>query len=116
MPAFVVSAYGAGGVVHEHYSTAGIVRTIELILGLPPMTVYDASARPLYAAFAAQPDLQPYDALPERVDLHETNKATAYRAADSARADFSREDAVPSTELNDILWHAVRGRSAPDPG
>jgi hypothetical protein len=113
MPAFVISAYSAGGVVHEHYSTAGIVRTIELILGLPPMTVYDASARPLYAAFALAPDTAPYEALPARVPLDETNKRTAYRAADSARADFSREDAVPSGELNDILWHAVRGRAAP---
>jgi YVTN family beta-propeller protein len=115
MPAYVIGAYSAGGLVHGHYSTAGIVRTIELILGLPPMTVYDARALPLYAAFGGQPDPQPFDVLPERVDLDETNKATAYRAADSARADFSREDAVPSAELNDILWHAVRGRSAPEP-
>jgi sugar lactone lactonase YvrE len=115
MPAFAISPYSAGGVVHQHFSTAGIVRTIELILGLPPMTVYDAGARPLYAAFTTQPDLRPYDALPARLDLDEINKRTAYRAADSARADFSREDAVPSAELNDILWHAVRGTSAPEP-
>jgi YVTN family beta-propeller protein len=113
MPAFVISAYAAGGVVHAHYSTAGVVRTIELILGLPPMTVYDARALPLYAAFATKPDTSPYAALPARVPLDETNKNTAYRAADSARADFSREDAVPNAELNDILWHAVRGSDAP---
>ncbi len=115
MPAYAIAAYSAGGIIHRHYSTAGIVRTIETILNLPPLTVYDASAQPLYAAFATVPDLRPYDALPARVDTGALNGATAYRAADSARADFSREDAVPSAELNDIVWHAVRGRDAPLP-
>jgi YVTN family beta-propeller protein len=115
MPAYVVSAYGAGGVIHQHFSTAGIVRTIEIILGLPPMTVYDASARPLYEAFAQTPDLRPYDALPAAIDITAVNARTAYRAADSLRADFTREDAVPSGELNDIIWHAVRGANTKDP-
>jgi YVTN family beta-propeller protein len=115
MPAYVISAYGAGGVIHQHYSTAGIVHTIEILLGLPPMTVYDANAQPLYAAFAAQPDFTPYTALPARTDIDTLNTATSYRAADSARADFSREDAVPSGELNDIVWHAVRGAKAKNP-
>jgi len=115
MPAYVISAYGAGGVIHQHYSTAGIVHTIEILLGLPPMTVYDANAQPLYAAFAAQPDFTPYTALPARTDIDALNTATSYRAADSARADFSREDAVPSGELNDIVWHAVRGAKAKNP-
>jgi YVTN family beta-propeller protein len=112
MTAYVASPYAKGGVVHARYSTAGILRTIELILGVPPMSAYDAVARPLYDAFGASPDTRPYDALPETADLEARNAATAYRAAESARLDFSREDAAPPALLNDIVWHAVRGGAA----
>ncbi|MBC5800121.1 MAG: hypothetical protein GIX03_02205 [Candidatus Eremiobacteraeota bacterium] len=109
MTAYVVSAYARGGVVHAHHSTAGIVRTIELILGLPPLSAYDAAALPLDDAFSATPDFRPYDALPETVDLSARNTAAAYRARDSAGLDFSREDAAPDAMLTDIITHAVRG-------
>jgi YVTN family beta-propeller protein len=115
MTAYVASPYAAGGVLGEHYSTAGIVRSIELILGLAPLSVYDAAARPLYAAFQAKADLRPFDALPAKIDLNARNSYAAYRAADSLAADFSREDRVPDALLNDLIWHAVRGPSAAPP-
>ena len=115
MPIYVVSPYAGGGVRHEHYSTAGIVRTIEMLLGIPPLSAYDAAAEPLYQAFTDKPDLRPYDVLPETVDLEAKNSLAAYRARDSARLDFSREDAVPDATLNDIVWHAVRGARATPP-
>jgi YVTN family beta-propeller protein len=115
MPVYVVSAYAAGGVQHAHYSTAGIVRSIELILGLKALSAYDAAARPLYAAFKANPDLRPYDALPARVDLDALSASSAYRARDSVAADFAHEDRVPEATLNDIVWHAVRGAKATPP-
>ena len=103
---YLISPYAAGGLQHAHYSTAGVLRTIELILGLPPMSAYDASAQPLYAAFTDKPNFAAYDALPEQVDLEARNSSLSYRAADSAKMDFSRADAVPPGELNDILAHA----------
>jgi YVTN family beta-propeller protein len=116
MPAYVVSAYARGGVVHGHHSTAGIVRTIETMLGLPALSSYDSSASTLDDAFvpsaAAKPDVRPYDPLPETVDLEAKNAATAYRAADSARLDFSRADAVDDALLGDIVEHAVRAARA----
>lgn len=115
MTAYVVSPYSRGGVVHEHYSTAGVVRTIELLLHLGPMSTYDAAARPLAGAFGSTAHLAPYDALPPKVDLDARNGVAAYRAADSARADLSREDGVPEAEMNDIVWHAVRGASSTPP-
>ena len=115
MTAFVASPYAAGGVLHEHYSTAGILRSIELILGLAPLSVYDAAARPLYAAFHARADLRPFDAVPAKIDLNARNSYAAYRAADSLAADFSREDRVPDALLNDLIWHAVRGPAATPP-
>jgi YVTN family beta-propeller protein len=115
MPIFFASPYAKGGVLHQHYSTAGILRTIELILGLAPLSAYDASANPLYAAFTPVPDLRPFDALPPSVDLDARNAKTAYRAADSARLDLSHEDRAPAATMNDIVWRAVRGANAPLP-
>jgi YVTN family beta-propeller protein len=115
MTAYVASAYAAGGVLHQHYSTAGIVRSIELILGLPPLSAYDATAQPLFAAFTSKPDPRPFDALPAAIDIKTKNPVTAYRAADSLAADFSHEDRVPDAELNDLIWHAVRGAKATPP-
>ncbi|GAC1546504.1 MAG: alkaline phosphatase family protein [Vulcanimicrobiaceae bacterium] len=112
MTAYVVSAYARGGVVHGHHSTAGIVRTIEALLGLPALSIYDSTATTLGDAFVAaataQPDLRPFDALPETVDLTATNAANAYRAADSARLDFSHADAADAATLGDIVRHAAR--------
>ena len=111
---YLASPYARGGVQHEHYTTSGVLRTIELILGLPPLTPYDAGARTLAAAFTATPDLRPFDALEPQTDLDAKNAATAYRAGDSGRLDFAHADAVPDGTLNDILWHATRG-DAPEP-
>ena len=93
--AFVVSPYARGGLVHEHYATVGILRTIELLLGMAPLSNYDASAVPLYAAFGTTPNLQAYDALPPQTDLTARNAKVAYGANATARLDYSRPDAVP---------------------
>jgi YVTN family beta-propeller protein len=112
---YLASPYAAGGVQHASYTQASVLRTIEILLGMPPMTPYDAGARPLSAAFRATPNLQPFDALPARTDLDAVNPKTAYRAADSARLDFAQADRVDDGTLNDILWHAVKGPSATPP-
>ena len=114
-PFLLASPYAAGGVQHAAYTQASVLRTIEVLLGLPPMSSYDAGARPLSAAFRATPNVQPFDALPARVDVHAKNSATAYRAADSARLDFAHADRVDDGTLNDILWHAVKGARATPP-
>jgi YVTN family beta-propeller protein len=111
----LVSPFAAGGVQHLAYTQASVLRTIEILLGLPPMTPYDAGARPLTAAFRATPNLQPFDALPAGINLDATNARTAYRAADSARLDFDEADRVDDGVLNDILWHAVKGARATPP-
>jgi YVTN family beta-propeller protein len=112
---YLISPYAAGGLQHVRYTTAGVLRTIETILGMPPLTPYDAGARPLEAAFRARPDLRPFEALPAQTNTEAVNTAAAYRARDSARLNFTREDAAPDAVLNDILWHAVKG-AARTPG
>lgn len=91
------------------YSTAGVLRTIELILGLPPMSQYDAAARPLFAAFAGQPDASGFQALEARVQLDERNQADAPGAAASLRMDLREADRAPELELNQVIWMSVRG-------
>jgi DNA-binding beta-propeller fold protein YncE len=100
---YVVSPYSRGGTHHEHYTQNGVTRTVELILGLPPVSTYDAGARPLYAAFQSKPDLRPYQALPARVDLNEVNARTAYGVLDSNQMDFSEPDRAPAAVVNDII-------------
>jgi YVTN family beta-propeller protein len=97
------------------YSTVSLVRTIELILGLPPLSQYDAAARPMYACFTDRADLTPYEHAEARIDLNVVNRKTAYGARRSARMDFSDYDRVDDFDLNEILWRAVKGPDAPLP-
>ena len=83
---YIASPYAAGGVQHAMYTQASVLRTIEILLGLPPMSAYDAGALPLTAAFRATPNLRPFDAVRPHVNLNATNAKTAYRAADSGSA------------------------------
>ena len=104
-----------GQVDSELYTNAAMLRTIELILGLPPMSQFDAAATPMSASFTATPDLTPYTHEEARVDLGEQNLAGAYGQERSGRMDFSVADAAPPEELTEILWRSVRGADAPLP-
>jgi DNA-binding beta-propeller fold protein YncE len=97
------------------YTTSGILRTMELVLGLPPMSQYDAAATPMYAAFQAVPNLSPYQAKRARISLTEKNDEHAWGAAQSAAMNFAVADRAPEHELNEILWKSVRGRASPMP-
>jgi hypothetical protein len=97
------------------YSTVSMIRTIELILGLPPLSQFDAAASPMFASFTDQLDPTPYTAAPPRIDLNARNDRLAYGAERSQRMDFSEYDKIDDFELNEILWHAVKGPNAPLP-
>ncbi len=103
---YLVSPYARGGAIHEHYSTVSVLRTIELLLGMQPLSNYDASALPLYAAFGTAPNLAPVDAMPPQIDTRARNSITTFAAAVSERLDFSRPDANPPGVLARILAHA----------
>lgn len=91
------------------YSTTSMLRTMELILGLEPMSQFDAAARPMSNAFTAEPDLHPFVHRPLTVDMHETNKATAWGAAASERLNLEVEDRADDLVFNEIIWKAVKG-------
>ena len=115
-PAFVLSPYTRRGVVDSSfYNQTSILRTMELLLGLRPMTQFDAAARPMVSVFGTQPNAAPYVAEKPRMSLDERNAAKTATAARSAKMDFSREDAIDDDELNEILWRAIRGGEPPAP-
>src|ERR1700722_3685844 len=115
-PAYVLSPYVKHQAVDSSlYNTTSILRTMELMLGLRPMTHFDAGARPLSAAFQPTPDLAPYIAEKPRVPLDERNPAHTSAAERSSRLDFSEEDRADENELNDILWTALKGSHPPPP-
>jgi hypothetical protein len=97
------------------YSTSSMLRTMELILGLRPMSQFDAAARPMYNSFQAKPNLTPYAHVVPKVDLTETNKKTAWGAKLSETFDLSREDAADDLLLNEVIWRSVRGPDAAMP-
>ena len=106
---FVVSPYVRRGAVdHTMYTTASMLRTMETILGLPPLSEYDAHATPMHAAFTTKPDFGPFAAVPAKVDLDERNPAKTALAARSAKLDFSEVDRADFGELNRILWDGYR--------
>ncbi len=114
--AFVFSPYTKRGFVDSSmYSTASMLRTMELILGLKPMTQFDAAALPMYHSFTPQADLSPYKHLPANVDLTEKNLASAWGAQMSLAFDFSKEDAADDLLLNEVVWRSVRGANSPMP-
>jgi YVTN family beta-propeller protein len=94
------------------YSTVSMIRTIELILGLSPLSQYDAAARPMFASFTDKADLAPYTHEKARIDLDATNPKTAYGALRSQKMDFSEYDKVDDFELNEILWRSIKGVNA----
>ncbi len=115
-PAIVVSPFSRRrGLDSTLYTTSGLLRTMELILGVPPMSQYDAAATPMYNAFQATPVLTPFTHLPARIPLDERNDRSAYGADASMRMNLAEADRAPEQELNEILWRSVKGPFSPMP-
>jgi YVTN family beta-propeller protein len=109
------TVYLSGGLVKRHlvdhtlYSTSSVLRTIELILGLPPMSQYDAAAIPLWRCFAKTADSTRFNSVRSNVDLNEKNSASGELAKKSASFNFTREDLVPEAQFNEVLWKSIKG-------
>jgi YVTN family beta-propeller protein len=111
-----ISPYVKRGMVDSTlYTTSSFVRSMELLLGLPPMSQYDAAAMPLYASFDVAAKPVAFDVLPPQVDLNARNTARSVGAKQSAKMDFDDYDEAPMRELNEIIWKSVRGADSPMP-
>jgi YVTN family beta-propeller protein len=108
--ALVISPYVKRHFVDsELYSTSSMVGTMELILGLPFLSQFDAAARPMSNAFTSVPDTSAYTCRHSRIDLNERNPQGAFGQTQSGQMDFSREDAAPEMQLSEIVWKSIRG-------
>ena len=98
------------------YTTASMIRTMEMILGLPPMTQFDRAATPMLRCFTDKPDVTAYSCLSPRVDLEAKNPAKGPGATASNKLDLSGPDRADPNALNAILWHALKpGQPVPTP-
>lgn len=95
------------------YSTSSMLRTMELILGLQPMTQFDAAATPMFQSFGAQLDATPYEAAAAQVDLQATNTLAAWGS--QIKFNFAKEDAADDLLLNEVIWRSVKGINQPMP-
>lgn len=119
----VVSPYTRRGeVIHTNYNQIGMLRTMELILGLPHMNQLDLAAEPMFDCFRDEADLRSYTALANRIPLDEMNPplqtltgARRFWAKQSMQLDFEDVDRADEDTLNRILWHSVKGYAAAYP-
>jgi hypothetical protein len=112
----VISPYSQHGAIDStFYSTVSMLRTMELILGVEPMTIFDATATPMSACFSASPNDAAYDAIVPGTSLTAVNAASAPMAAFSSRLDFSRPDALPEELVNEALWKDIKGADSEMP-
>ena len=115
------TAYVAGGFVkrkfvdHTMYSTSSMLRTIELILGLPPMSQYDAAATPMWRCFNKTADVTPFQSVAANVNLDEKNTSLTASAKKSMEFDFSQEDRIPDLAFSEVIWKAVKGEDSEMP-
>jgi YVTN family beta-propeller protein len=112
-PVFLAGPYvKRNTVVHGMYSTSGVLRTMELILGLPPMSQYDAAAVPLYDCFTTTPDFTPYTLKAPQVDVEKRNVAVNKSSKISDTFNLADEDKVPDLLLNEVIWKYVKGEDS----
>ncbi len=111
--AYVAGAHVKRGFVdHTMYSTSSMLRTMELILGLPPMSQYDAAATPMFNSFTATANASPFTSVAANIDLNERNTRNTASARLSETFDFSKEDRIPDLIFSEVVWKTVRGEDA----
>ncbi len=116
--AYVVSPYAKrGALVSTQYNTTSILRTIQQILGMPPMNQFDGSATPMFDCFEDTADLRPFVSIPANIPLDQMNPGSValtdpllkQLAQWSEEMNFEQVDRAPEDRLNRVLWHAMRG-------
>lgn len=118
--AVVVSPYSKRGVtIRTNYNQVDMVRTIEQILGLPPMNISDATAIPMFDCFDYKPDLTPFRSVPNQIPLDEMNAKTSqlkgkalHYALKSMEPQFEHMDSGDDALFNRIVWFASKGKKA----
>jgi len=112
----VISPYiKRNNIDHTLYSTSSVLKTIELILGLKPMTQFDLSANPFLFSITDDPDFSSFNHIEPLHDLNEKNPPDTYGSERSSRMNFTIADAIPDLELSKIIWRSIKGKDAEYP-
>jgi hypothetical protein len=115
-PVWVISPYTKRGITDSGmYNQTSVLRTMELIMGMRPMTQFDAAARPMFESFSKTPDTTPFTSIQPKVSLTDRNPGQGAAATESARMDFREADLVDDDELTTVLWHVVKHANPPPP-
>ena len=110
-PAYVISPYTKRHTVDSTmYNTVSMLRTMELFLGMKPMTQFDANARVMSSVFQSDPNLETFSAEKPRIALDTRNPP---RAGTHAHLDLRDADRVEDAEMNAELWQAIKGKPLP---
>jgi hypothetical protein len=108
--ALAISPYTQTGRVDStFYSTDSMLRTVELLAGLRPLTQFDAYATPMIGSFTNRPNVTPYQAMKPSQSLTEVNPVTAPLGAQSGQQDLSKEDLIDEQLFNEAIWKSVKG-------
>ena len=89
-----------------------MLRTIELILGIAPMSQYDVTAEPMWRCFSKNADMTVFNRKPLQVDINEKNSVENAWQRKSEKFDFTKEDRIPDREFTEVIWKAVKGEKA----
>ncbi len=115
-PVWVISPYTHRGALDSTmYNQTSVLRTMELVNGLRPMTHFDAAARPMFGSFSRQADTRPYTIISPKISLTDRNPEHGSGASESARMDFSEADLIDDDTLNEVLWRAIKHTAPPPP-
>jgi YVTN family beta-propeller protein len=109
----VISPYVKRGIVDSTlYTTSSMLRSMELLLGLPPMSQYDAAAMPIYGSFGTTPVVTSFNVIKPLIDVNTKNTKNSYDAKQSSKMDFSDVDRAPMHALNEIIWKSIKGKDS----
>lgn len=112
----VISPYVKRGIVDSTlYTTSSMVRSMELLLGLPPMSQYDAAAMPMYASFGTTPVVTQFDVIKPLIDVNAKNTKDSYGAKQSSKMNLKEVDRAPMNALNEIIWKSIKGKDSTMP-
>ncbi|MCW3108880.1 MAG: phosphoesterase, partial [Segetibacter sp.] len=115
----VISPYSIfNKTIHTNYNQTCMVRTIEQILGIPPMNIIDATALPMFDCFTDKKSSYSYHFIPNKVPLNEMNKPftalkgkALYYAKLSKASSYKEVDGGDDDNMNRILWFDAKGET-----
>ncbi len=115
-PCLVISPYiKRHQVVSEFYTTCSALRTLELVLGIKPMSQFDAAAHSMWKCFQATPDYTPFTALRNRISMDAKNPEKSALAERTRHFNYAVPDAIPDLEFSELIWKTVKGEDSKMP-